>query len=582
MATETATITSTAERPRHRRGALVLVGLASLALSAVWLWPHLRTQRESGLSEADAKYLQDAEHLGGFVLGDLTVPKITRAIEARDNRALSGLFAENFVGKLLARDAGKREKTSFALFERWRETTEPGSGCDADEMVDWLITLRDEFATLESISLKVKLMQPVTPGQLDGPWQGTLRLRLTGLVADGSRREIRTRFRCRLQSLDDELPEQTAWLAGLEAFHMDVVQSASPLMTDMTTETGILVERLQDNWVSVTGPQIPFLTGGVYLADYDGDGQVDCLLTDINGLALYRGLGNGRFADVTTAAGLPRNHTALQAAWADFDNDGDADLILGTELYQNFDGSRFVLVDSQVSGLSIGEGTGFAVADVDRDGLLDLYLVGLDRRTSGQKWIGDNDSNQNQLWRNRGGLKFTDVTSATGTAGRGASTFAAVFFDANADGWPDLMTACEFGANDFLLNNQDGTFRPAPLPEIYGGFSMGLTVGDIDNDGLGDPYLANMYSKAGERIVANLPRDRYAEDVDRKLRDFVTGSELYHNTGKGQFKRIGQTLGVSDVGWAYGPAYVDLDNDGRLDIYAPAGFQSITPERPDG
>jgi hypothetical protein len=91
-----------------------------------------------------------------------------------------------------------------------------------------------------------------------------------------------------------------------------------------------------------------------------------------------------------------------------------------------------------------------------------------------------------------------------------------------------------------------------------------------------------MYSKAGERVVGNLPGDIYDADVDRKLRDFVSGSDLYQNIGGKGFRRIGQSARVADVGWAYGPAYVDLDNDGQLDLYAPCGFQSVTRERPDG
>ena len=186
------------------------------------------------------------------------------------------------------------------------------------------------------------------------------------------------------------------------------------------------------------------------------------------------------------------------------------------------------------------------------------------------------------MWKNRGDWQFEEVADASGVRGRGGPTFAAGWFDANGDGWPDLMTSCETGKNDYLINQRDGTFVEAELPDIYGGISMGITAGDIDNDGWPDIYVANMYSKAGERIVDNLRPGIYSEDVDAQMRDFVAGNELYRGLGKGKFSRIGQTTGVADVGWAYGPGLVDLDNDGWLDLYAPVGFQSVTPERPDG
>ena len=108
----------------------------------------------------------------------------------------------------------------------------------------------------------------------------------------------------------------------------------------------------------------------------------------------------------------------------------------------------------------------------------------------------------------RSDWKFEDVTEASNAKGNGAWTFAAVWFDANSDGWPDMMTACELGMNAFLINNGDGTFREVDLPDGFGGFSMGITVGDFDNDGRPDPYVANMYSKAGERIVADRKNTR--------------------------------------------------------------------------
>ena len=223
----------------------------------------------------------------------------------------------------------------------------------------------------------------------------------------------------------------------------------------------------------------------------------------------------------------------------------------------------------------------FAVADFDLDGRLDLYVIGLTKSKGLKNWIGKNGSAYNQLWRNLGNFKFEDVTRKTNTAGNGSAVFAAIWFDANGDNRPDLMTACEFGTNDYFLNTKLGVFEQGQTPKGYGGFSMGITFSDIDNDGRGDPYIANMYSKAGERIVGNLRLGLYKPEIDDQLRDFVSGNDLYHNQG-GTFKRIGRSSGVSDVGWAYGVGFVDLDGDGLPEPYAPVGYQSVQPGKPDG
>ena len=326
------------------------------------------------------------------------------------------------------------------------------------------------------------------------------------------------------------------------------------------------------------------ITGGVFLADFNQDGHLDLLLTDVSGHQLYRGEGSGRFSDVTAEMGIDPKAPGIRAIFADFDGDGFEDLLLGEIIYRNDAGKKFVVLEpGRDTTLKLEQCTAYSVVDFDRDGKLDLYAVGLPQPMARHVgWLGDNDIDRNQLWRNTGDWKFQDVTKASGSKGNGAWTFAAVWFDANQDGWPDMMTACELGMNAFLINNGDGTFREVKLPEGFGGFSMGITVGDFDNDGRPDPYVANMYSKAGERIVANLRTDAYDPRIDAKIRDFVTGSELYHNTGKGTFRRLGRTIGVADVGWAYGPSYVDLNNDGLLDLYAPVGFQSVTTNRPDG
>lgn len=540
--------------------------------------------------ESQARYLQDAEHLGGFVFGDLTLPLVSDAIRQADPETLQSFLADDFRGQLFSDSGGQSAALGVAEIRTWQTprdmVTPVGREAFARELLAW----RAEFSELETASLKVMLMRPETRGSFDGPWVGSLKLRLAGKCHDGQIGERVVRFRCRLTALVEDQPQRKGWLSECAAYGARSTRSPQRLLEPMQEGTGIDVAGLHDNWKRKDKKNLPFLTGGTYLVDYDRDGVLDVMITDLNGVSLYHGDGAGRFSNVTLAAGLPplsapNEAPSIGAVFADFDNDGFPDLLLGSKLYRNVEGVRFepVLATRDTSLALPRDASQYAVADFDRDGRIDLFVVGLASGSpQGQPWIGKATGIRSQLWRNKGGWQFEDVTEHSGTVGRGGPTFAAVWFDANQDGWPDLMTSCETGKNDYLINQQDGTFRQAELPDIYGGFSMGITAGDIDNDGRPDVYVANMYSKAGERIVDNLKRGVYPDDIDAQMRDFVSGNELYHNLGEGRFERVGQATGVADVGWAYGPGFVDLDNDGWLDLYAPVGFQSVTPLRPDG
>jgi len=563
---------------RYALGVLILAGgLGVAALLAPAAAPPM-------LSDADLKYLQDAEHFGGFVLGDRTLPLLALALKAADGEAVKSFLAPAFQGHLFDQAAGRLTTYTFATFRSFDEQDGTAEPLDRDGFVETLLAYRAEFDDRANVSFKVMQMQPVTYGQLEGPWQGSLKLRLAGTRVEGGLAERVIRFRCSITGIDDDTPEADGWLASCTAFRAQYARGEKRLMSDITARTGIDVASLHDTWNHSDSPRKSTITGGVYLADFNQDGHLDLLLTDVSGHQLYRSEGGGRFSDVTAEMGIDPKTSGIHALFADFDGDGFEDLLLGEVIYRNEAGKKFVVLEpGRDTTLKLEQCTAYSVVDYDRDGKLDLYAVGLPQPMARHiGWLGKNDIDHNQLWRNTGDWKFQNVTEASGTKGNGAWTFAAVWFDANQDGWPDMMSACELGMNAFLINNGDGTFREMKLPEGFGGFSMGITVGDFDNDGRPDPYVANMYSKAGARIVANLRPDAYNPSIDAKIRDFVTGSELYHNTGKGSFRRLGRTIGVADVGWAYGPSYVDLNNDGLLDLYAPVGFQSITPDRPDG
>jgi hypothetical protein len=111
---------------------------------------------------------------------------------------------------------------------------------------------------------------------------------------------------------------------------------------------------------------------------------------------------------------------------------------------------------------------------------------------------------------------------------------------------------------------------------------MGAAAGDLDGDGKIDIYCANMYSKAGARVIGNLPPGSYTPDIMATFRRFVAGSQLHLNRGDFRFRQVGEQMQINAVGWAYGPALADLDNDGWLDIFATAGYISRDRSKPDG
>jgi hypothetical protein len=294
---------------------------------------------------------------------------------------------------------------------------------------------------------------------------------------------------------------------------------------------------------------------------------------------------------------LPRVPRTVNAIFADLDNDGWEDLVLpGIYVLRNDRGERF----QDVSGLSslddwiydrgaeagLDSLSGISVADFDRDGLIDLYVTRADAHNYDLgSWIDgqSGDGFGNQLLKNLGGWQFADVTRQTGAHGGQRSVFTSVWLDADNDGWPDVYVIHEFGGGVLLRNEAGRIFHPVELNQQSSDFgSMGLTCGDIDNDGHIDLYVSNMYSSAGNRVIDNLPPGHYDDTIIHKLRRMVAGNELYRNLGGLRFEAVAGRRDVGQVGWGWGPALVDLNNDGWLDIYATCGFMSRYQDKPDG
>jgi hypothetical protein len=460
---------------------------------------------------------------------------------------------------------------------------------NADQFVNQLMIYRAFFPQPPKVQVALMTLRPVVTNQLDGLWQGSCQLRMFGETGPGRPGEAVFYLNYRIASPTEDALRKGGWLHAATIEQIQTARADHFLFHEVAAKRGIDAKRFHDNWKK-NRPMVTN-TGGVYLCDFDRDGILDMLIVDTKDIVLYKGQPDGTFRDVTAAMTLPTSF--LEGRWpspactafVDLDGDGWEDLILGGRIYRNDRGKRFLDV-TELSNLRLPpEASGLAIADYDRDGRMDFY-VAVPGRGNAKSWlsgVSGQDTGGNQLWRNLGNFRFENVTAQSGTAAGNRSTFSAVWLDANNDGWPDLYVINEFGNGVLLVNQGDGTFKEAQLgkgPCDFG--TMGVTCGDIDNDGNIDIYCANMYSKAGSRIIGNVLPNTYPEEVMSKMRSFVSGSQLWQNRGGLKFEPVGKKLHVNGVGWAYGAALVDLDNDGWLDLFATCGFVSQSRTEPDG
>ncbi len=273
-------------------------------------------------------------------------------------------------------------------------------------------------------------------------------------------------------------------------------------------------------------------------ADYDNDGWLDLFVGNTDMLApnvyLFHNEADGTFTDVTLLSGI-EDESIQSSAWADYDNDGLVDLVVGDilagappVLYRNVDGATFVDV-SAAAGLTLMGGAVSHViwADYDRDGFVDLLQV---------------NAGTSFLYHNLGDGTFTEVSESAGL-GEFLVSNAAVWFDYDNDRFPDLFLAND-GSNTLYHNNGDGTFTDVTAAAGVGGDegwdSVSACVGDYDGDGFLDLY------------VGNIGASRNA---------------LYRNLGDGTFTDVTDQTGTGDVGDARTCAWVDFDADGRVDLF---------------
>ena len=336
-----------------------------------------------------------------------------------------------------------------------------------------------------------------------------------------------------------------------------------------------------------SGLETPIYGIGGAAADFDNDGHVDLYLAALGPNRLYKGRGDGTFIDVTEAAGVGDPGFSTSVLWFDYDHDGYADLFVANyvewtaetdlfctldgetksyctpesyqgqpaTLYRNLGDGTFEEVTAAAGvGAPSAKGLGVAMLDTDADGWMDLFVA--------------NDTQPNQLFRNRGDGTFEDIAviaavafSETGVARAGMGVDAA---DYDGSGLPGLVIG-NFSNEMMALYHNEGNglfIDDAPRSALGRATLLTLTFGcfffDADLDGRLDILAANGH---------------VADDVER-LQSRVTYAQrpqLFRNLGAGRFEEVlGAGGGLETPMVGRGAAYADADGDGDLDVVITA------------
>jgi hypothetical protein len=295
-------------------------------------------------------------------------------------------------------------------------------------------------------------------------------------------------------------------------------------------------------------------SGGVGAGDYNNDGYVDLYAIGGDGRPnlLLTNSGNGSFTDNAMQMGLDITGKGSGPAFADINGDGLLDLFVGNvddgepKLLLNLGDDGFRDITNE-SGLVLpGNNISAAWGDFDQDNDMDLLLA---------HWTLEVSESNRYLWRNNGDLTFTNVSDQTNLfwdSSRDLS-FAPGFADINSDGLQDVLFVADGGTSKVFLNQPNGVFADITTEQISDRSGMGSAIGDYDNDGDLDWFVSSI--------------SRGTQDTRR-----IFGNRLYENQGDGDFIDVTNAAGVREGHWGWGACFSDFNNDANLDIFHVNGF----------
>ena len=342
---------------------------------------------------------------------------------------------------------------------------------------------------------------------------------------------------------------------------------------------------------------------GVALGDVNNDGLPDIFMTSNMGTnKLYLNRGNFEFEDISKKAGIEGQGWSTGVSFADVNGDGLIDIyvcksgnIYGSqsrnELYINNGDLTFTEKAKEYGIDEQGNSTQGVFFDFDKDGDLDLFLlknfpkaIGSFNVKVNQRLVRDSIGGD-KLFRNDGG-KFNDISESAGIYGSTIGFGLGVSVgDIDQDGWMDIYVSNDFFERDYIyLNNHDGTFKESLTDMINStsAASMGGDMADINNDHYPEIFTTDMIPEHNDRLKTKTTFDNwenYKIGVDFGYHSQFTRNMLQLNNADGTFSEIGRLAGVSATDWSWGALMTDLDNDGLKDIFVANGiYKDLTDQ----
>jgi len=288
--------------------------------------------------------------------------------------------------------------------------------------------------------------------------------------------------------------------------------------------------------------------------DFNNDGLLDLYLPTAGNVPnkLYRNNGDGTFTEVAALVGLNDLTNTITSAWADFDNDGDLDLLTtataaATKLWRNN-----LIPNNDTSFTDITASAGISMTGAQMPGWADYNLDGYLDFAS---YISNSSTSTDALYRNNRDATFTNVADSVGVNHQvsGVLEQGLHWGDYNKDGYPDLFIGNlqTGGPSFFHRNNGNGTFTEIAATLGFQGAARGSQWVDYNNDGLWD------FSVAG-----------YAGGTT------PVPVKLYRNNGDGTFTDVAASSGMSDAVISWGVTWADYNNDGYEDCFVAVSGQS--------